>query len=180
MPHLHTLGEYRDAIEKFAIYPEAGTGSHRAQRHVTLGLYSELIGAVAADYQKAERDDAGDFTPDRLIDLKRQMGDALWYITRGIVEFNTHNAGLIWGKSLAELQKSVHVERSVIEAFMPVPRAVIQTDFTQWGDVLSLLHVLGITAARHGWSIQDLAFANVAKLKDRAERGVLQGAGEYR
>jgi hypothetical protein len=180
MPHLHTLGEYRDAIEQFAIYPEAGTGSHRAQRHVTLGLFSELIGAVAADYQKAERDDAGDFTTDRLIDLKRQMGDALWYITRGIVEFETHNDGLIWGKTLHELQMSVHVERSIIEAFMSVPRVVVQTDFRVYQDVLTLLHLLGISAARHGWSIQDLAFANVAKLKDRAARGVLQGAGEYR
>lgn len=180
MPHLHTLGEYRDAIEQFAIYPEAGTGSHRAQRHVTLGLYSEMIGAVSADYQKAERDDAGDFTPDRLIDLKRQMGDSLWYITRGIVEHGTQNAGLIWGKSLHELQISAHVQRSTIEAWMTVPRVVVQTDFTKYQDVLTLLHTLGIAAARHGWSIQDLAFANVAKLKDRAERGVLQGAGEYR
>jgi hypothetical protein len=180
MSHLHTLGEYRDAIETFAIYPEAGTGSHRAQRHVTLGLYAEMIGAVSTDYQKAERDDAGEFTPERLIDLQRQMGDALWYITRGIVEYGTHNSGLIWGKSLAELQKSIHVEHSLIEAWMSVPRTVIQTDFTSWHDVLTLLHVLGMAAARHGWTIQDLAWANVAKLKDRAERGVLQGAGEYR
>ena len=83
-------------------------------------------------------------------------------------------------KTLHELQMSVHVERSVIEAFMSVPRVVVQTDFTKYQDVLALLHLLGISAARHGWSIQDLAFANVAKLKDRAERGVLQGAGEYR
>lgn len=180
MPHLHTFAEYRDAIEQFAIYPEAGTGSHRAQRHVTLGLYSEMIGAVSADYQKAERDDAGKFTPDRLIDIKRQLGDSLWYITRGLVEFDTRNAGLIWGKSLHELQMSVHVERSILEAWMTVPRVVVLTDFSQYQDVLTLLHLLGISAARHGWSIQDLAFANVAKLKDRADRGVLQGAGEYR
>lgn len=180
MPHLHTLGEYRDAIEKFTVYPEAGTGTHRAQRHVTLGLLSEMIGAVSADYQKAERDDAGEFTEDRLIDLKRQMGDSLWYITRAIVEYGTDNAGLLWGKSLAGLQMSVHVERSVIEAWMTVPRAVVQTDFTRYQDILTLLHVLGISAARHGWTIQDLAWANVTKLTDRAERGVLQGIGEYR
>ena len=180
MPHLHTLGEYRDAIEQFAIYPDAGIGTHRAQRHVTLGLFSEMIGAVSADYQKAERDDAGEFTADRLIDLKRQLGDSLWYIARGIVEHGTENAGLIWGRSLAELQKSIHVELNLLEAWMAVPRTVVLTDFTRWTDVLALLHILGLTAARHGWTLQDLAWSNVAKLTDRAGRGVLQGAGEYR
>lgn len=54
------------------------------------------------------------------------------------------------------------------------------TDFTQIADVRALLHAIAFTAARHRWSLQDLAYANVAKLSHRAERGVLQGAGECR
>jgi hypothetical protein len=180
MTLIHTLGDYRDAIEPFAIYPEAGTGSHRARRHVTLGLYSELIGATSQDYQKAERDDQGQFTPARLVDLKRQLGDSLWYTVRAVIEHGTHNAGLLWGKSLMDLQPSGHVELDPIEAWMSTPRTVVLTDFTQIGDVRALLHAIAFTAARHRWSLQDLAYANVAKLADRAERGVLQGAGEYR
>ncbi|MDJ0358474.1 hypothetical protein [Paenarthrobacter sp. PH39-S1] len=175
--HIHTLADYRDAIGQFTTYPEAGTGSHRARRHVTLGVYGKMIGAVSQVYQTAEHDDAGVFTEGRLFDLKRQMGDSLWYITRAIIEHGTRCAGLIWGRSLADLLPSGHVELNTIEAWVSSPRTVVLTDFTDFQDVLALLHTLAFAAARHGWTLQDLAWANVAKLTEHAGGHVLQGAG---
>ena len=177
--YIHTLADYRDAIAPFAKYPEAGTGSHRARRHVALGLYGKMIGAVSRGYQKAEHDDAGVFTEGCLSDLKRRMGTSLWYITRAIVEHNTRGAGLIWGRSLADLHPSGHVELDTIEAWVSSPRTVALADFTDFQDVLALLHTLAFAAARHGWTLQDLAWANVAKLTDRAGVRILQEVGEY-
>lgn len=49
-----------------------------------------------------------------------------------------------------ELQSSVHIEGSFVEAIMTVLRVVVQTNFRVNQDVLTLLHRLGISAARHG------------------------------
>ena len=176
--HIHTLADYRDAIGQSVTYPEASTGSHRARRHIALGLYATMIGAVCRNYQTADHDDAGTFTETRLLHLKRQMGDSLWYITRVIIEYKTRCAGLIWGRSLADLRPSGHVELDVIEAWVSSPRTVALTDFTSFQDVLGLLHTLAFAAARHGWTLQDLAWENVAQLADRAGGQVLQRAGE--
>lgn len=176
--YIHTLADYRDAIGQFATYPGAGTGSRRARRHVTLGLYGKMIGAVSQDYQEADHHDAGVFTEGRLFDLKQQMGDSLWYITHSIIEHGTRCAGLIWGRSLADLLPSGHVELDIIEAWVISPRTVVLTDFTNFQHVLALLHTLAFAAARHGWTLQDLAWANLATLTHRADGRVLQGTNE--
>lgn len=175
---IHTLADYRDAIGEFVTYPEAGTGSHRARRHVTLGLYGKMIGAVSQDYQRADHDDAGVFTAERLFRLKLQMGESLWYITRAIVEHKTRCEGLLWGRSLADLLPSGHVELDIIEAWVSSPRTVVLTDFTNFQDVLNLLHTLAFAAARHGWTLQDLAWANVANVSDPTGGHGPQGLGE--
>lgn len=175
---IHTLADYRDAIGPFITYPEAGTGSHRARRHITLGLYGKMVGAVSQDYQEADHDDAGVFTEGRLFDLKRQMGDSLWYITRAIIEHKTRCASLIWGRSLADLHPSGHVELDIVEAWVSSPRTVVLADFTNFQDVLNLFHTLAFAAARHGWTLQDLAWANVSALPERAGDRVLDRAGE--
>lgn len=176
--HIHTLADYRGAIGQSVTCPEASTGSHRARRHIVLGLYGTMIGAVCHNYQTAQQEDAGAFTETRLLNLKRQLGESLWYITRVIIEYETRCAGLIWGRSLADLHSSGHVELDVIEAWVGSPRTVALTDFTSFQDVLGLLHTLAFAAARHGWTLQDLAWENVAQLADRAEVRLLQRAGE--
>jgi hypothetical protein len=156
LPHIHTLGDYRDAI-----YAGAGTGSHTAIGYLTLGLHGEL-GAIAEQYRRAARRDHGILSPERTARLKDALSRALWYVTRSITEHRTENAGLLWGHSIAELQPVVHVDTPA-HAWLSVPRIVAQTNFTQLHDVQVLLRTLGVAAARHGWTLQDLAWHCTAK-----------------
>jgi len=158
---IHTLGDYRDAIEATADYPEAGTGSHRAQCYLALGLHSE-VGAIAEQYRRALRKDHGVLTVSRLARIKDSMSSVLWYITRSVTEHGTKSAGLLWGHSIAELHPALHAD-SPANAWLRVPRVVIQTDFTELHDVQVMLRTLGAAAARHGWTIQDLGWHGIAK-----------------
>lgn len=163
LPHLHTLGDYRDAIERFVTYPDAGSATETARISVTLGLFNSMVGDISGLYEDAVANDHGVLTQDRLACLKDEMGNALFYLTRNIVEFSTTNAGLLWGKDLSEMLKPIHIDNAV-HAWMAVPRVVVQTDFSHLFDVQSLLRALAFAAARHGWTLQDLARANVRTL----------------
>jgi hypothetical protein len=166
LPRIHTLGEYRDAIETTADYIDAGTGSQRAQTYLALGLVGE-IGAVADEYRKAARRDHGELTDLRLGHVKDAMSSALWYITRAVVEHGTDSAGLLWGHSIADLQIPAHVD-SPVHAWLYMPRLLVMTDFTKLHDVQVMLRALAVAAARHGWTLQDLGWHCVTK----------QGAGQ--
>lgn len=161
LPRIHTLGEYRDFIAAGANYAEAGTGSHRATGYLALGLHGEL-GAIAEQYRKAARHDGGVISPERTATIKDALSGAFWYVTRAITEHHTDKAGLLWGHSIAEIQPVVHVDTPA-HAWLAVPRIVAQTNFAELHDVQVLLRTLGVAAARHGWTLQDLAWHFAAK-----------------
>jgi hypothetical protein len=161
LPRIHTLGDYRDFIAGAADYAEAGTGSHRATGYLALGIHGEL-GAVSEQYRKAARNDHGVISPERTAKIKDALSSAFWYITRAITEHGTENACLLWGHSIADIQPVVHVDTPA-HAWLSVPRIVAQTDFTELHDVQVLLRTLGVAAARHGWTLQDLAWHTAAK-----------------
>ncbi len=167
LPHIHTLGDFRDAIAPGADYPEAGTGSHRAKGYLALGLFGE-VGAIADEYRKAARHDAGVLSADRLNRIKDALSSALWYATRSIVEHGTERSGLLWGHSIAELQAPAHVD-SPSNAWLHMPRLVVQTDFTDLHDVQVLLRTLAVAASRHGWTLQDLGWHCAAKQAAQAQ-----------
>jgi hypothetical protein len=166
LPHLHTLGDYRDAIERFATYPGAGTANEAARTSVTLGLYNSMVGDISGHYEDARSQDHGVLTQERLESLKAEMGNALFHLTRSIVEFSTNSGGLLWGQDLSELHEPVQVDNPA-HAWLAVPRIVVQTDFSRLFDVQSLLRTLSFAAARHGWTLQDLARTNVRTLMTR-------------
>lgn len=172
LPHVHTLGDYRNAIEAHAEYPGAGTGTDTARIQVTLGLFNCMVGDISEHYAAAAAA-GGTFTPELLDALQDEMGTALFHITRSVVEFGTASAGLLWGQDLSEMHKPVHID-SPAHAWMSVPRAVVQTDFGKLHDAQLLLRALAYAAARHGWTLQDLAWTNLRRLI--ARQGVLAGA----
>lgn len=167
LPHIHTLGDFRDAIAPGADYPEAGTGSARAKGYLSLGLFGD-IGAIADEYRKAARRDHGTLSPERLHRIKDALSSALWYATRSIVEHGTERAGLLWGHSIADLQVSAHVD-SPSSAWLHMPRLLVQTDFANLHDVQVLLRTIAIAASRHGWTLQDLGWHCAAKQAAEAQ-----------
>lgn len=70
------LDEYQVAIQEFAIYPEANTGSTTELSYLALGLGGES-GEVLEKTKKLIRD--GEFKKE---DVAKELGDVLWYLAR--------------------------------------------------------------------------------------------------
>lgn len=108
-----TFKEYQEQAQTTATYPDKGNNFV----YPTLGLAGEA-GEVADKIKKVIRDNGGVVSEERKLDLIKELGDVLWYLSQ-----------LSW-----EL----------------------------------------------GFSLEDLATANLNKLSDRHKRGVIGGSGDNR
>ena len=70
-----SLEEYQKVIKSTAIFPK-----DMGLTYCTLGLCGEA-GEVAEKVKKLYRDRGGIKTPDFRKDIKKELGDVLWYIT---------------------------------------------------------------------------------------------------
>lgn len=107
------LDRYQSAALASAIYENPG----KNLRYTVLGLCEEA-GEVAGQVKKMERDDGGAMTDARRASIKKEIGDALWYVAAA--------------------------------------------------------------AKEAGFTLSEIAEANLEKLADRKARGVLQGSGSDR
>lgn len=177
---IRTLGEYAANIEPFAVYTDVtGHGTDQARDYVLLGI-AEETGEVAGKYKKAIRDDGGILTPSRLEDIKLEQGDVLWYFVRAVVEHGPVGEETVWASDLVLPPFTTLTQAEPGQSWRLAQRAAILTDFRDVDQVLRLLSKLRLAAALHGWTLQEVAEANVAKLSSRAQRGVLQGSGDHR
>ena len=71
-----TFDDYQKEARKFAIYPDIGASIF----YPTLGLCGET-GEVAEKVKKIFRDEKGIISPERVLQLKKELGDVLWYIS---------------------------------------------------------------------------------------------------
>lgn len=108
-----TFDDYQSETGKTAVYPKLMHGSV----YPALGLAGEA-GEVAEKVKKLVRDDEGQVSEDKLEDVKKELGDVLWYVSQIASEFDL--------------------------------------------------------------SLGEVAEANIAKLRDRAERGKIKGSGDNR
>jgi NTP pyrophosphatase (non-canonical NTP hydrolase) len=72
-----TFNEYQKKSRKTALYPNKGKNFI----YPTLGLADES-GEVSGKIKKAIRDDGGKITKERKEDLKKELGDVLWYLAQ--------------------------------------------------------------------------------------------------
>lgn len=77
------FNEYQAEAKKTALYPEFGA------RYVypSLGLVNEA-GEVAGKIKKVIRDNNGEMSEERLSDIKKEMGDVLWYLSQLATELD--------------------------------------------------------------------------------------------
>jgi NTP pyrophosphatase (non-canonical NTP hydrolase) len=108
-----TFDEYQRETGKTAVYPKLMHGSV----YPALGLAGEA-GEVAEKVKKLVRDDEGKVSDDKLNDVKKELGDVLWYVSQIATEFSLN--------------------------------------------------------------LDEIAEANISKLKDRAKRGKIKGSGDNR
>ncbi len=72
-----TFKEYQKKSRKTALYPNKGKNFI----YPTLGLAGEA-GEISEKIKKAIRDDDGKITKERKEDLKKELGDVLWYLSQ--------------------------------------------------------------------------------------------------
>jgi NTP pyrophosphatase (non-canonical NTP hydrolase) len=75
------FSEYQKLSRETAIYPNLGGNL----AYPTLGLCGES-GEVAEKIKKMYRDDNGLLTENRRTELKKELGDVLWYVSNVAVE----------------------------------------------------------------------------------------------
>lgn len=73
--------EYQEESRKTAKYPDAG----KNYIYPTLGLAGEA-GEVAEKIKKVIRDKGGEINDATREDIKKELGDVLWYVTQLAVE----------------------------------------------------------------------------------------------
>ena len=78
-----TFSDYQAESRKTAIYPNAGLN----YIYPTLGLVNEA-GEVAGKVKKISRDDDGVLTDEKRIEIKKELGDVLWYVAQVASELN--------------------------------------------------------------------------------------------
>ena len=69
------LSEYQSKARVTALYPDAGSNPY----YPALGLGGE-VGEVLNKVKKVMRDNGGEITDEFRMDLKKELGDVLWYV----------------------------------------------------------------------------------------------------
>lgn len=87
--HIQTFADYKIAIDPTVVYPQRT--KIEALQYLALGLNGEA-GEVAEQIKKAMRNDGGEISVERLVKLKGELGDVLWYLTRLAAELETNLA----------------------------------------------------------------------------------------
>lgn len=76
-----SLNAYQRAASETAVYPDAGEGNINALSYVTLGLVGEA-GEIANKVKKVIRDSDGVMSATTRADIRKEVGDVLWYVAR--------------------------------------------------------------------------------------------------
>ncbi len=77
------FNEYQEKSKKTAIYPDQGSNFV----YPTLGSVGEA-GEIADKMKKVIRDDGGKITDEKIQEMKKELGDVLWYIAQLSTELN--------------------------------------------------------------------------------------------
>ncbi len=80
---METFEEYQKKTQKTALYPSVGNNFI----YPTLGLVGEA-GEVAEKIKKVLRDDGGEILPEKREEIKKELGDVLWYLSQIATELN--------------------------------------------------------------------------------------------
>lgn len=78
-----TFEEYQELSRKSAAYPTCGANFV----YPVMGLASEA-GEVADKFKKIIRDDGGVISEEKKIEIAKELGDVLWYISQISSELN--------------------------------------------------------------------------------------------
>jgi NTP pyrophosphatase (non-canonical NTP hydrolase) len=165
------------ATDQTAIYPQAGTGQPLVLAYTALGL----AGEAAEVLLDTRTNPAG---------VLAELGDVHWYFSRlhrelGLDPHATAEMAAPVGEELPAVEELVAaagkvaemVKKTIRDDAGQVTAARLEILTAELGRVWAAMAAI---AAAHGSDLGQVAEANIAKLTDRARRGVLQGSGSNR
>jgi NTP pyrophosphatase (non-canonical NTP hydrolase) len=94
-----TFSEYQEKAKETALYPNVGNNPY----YPTLGLTGEA-GEISNKVKKIMRDKDGAIDDETRDDIKKELGDVLWYVAAVASEFGL-NMGEIASKNYEKLKK---------------------------------------------------------------------------
>jgi len=94
-----TFSEYQEKAKETALYPNVGNNPY----YPTLGLTGEA-GEISNKVKKIMRDKDGSIDDETRDDIKKELGDVLWYVAAVASEFGL-NMGDIASKNYDKLKK---------------------------------------------------------------------------
>lgn len=163
-----TFEEYQKAAVSFR------TESANNEEYLTLGLIAE-VGEAAGKLAKRRRD--GVFDERAFI---KELGDILWFVAN-LADYFHKNYDPDYSDTLQFCFNNKANGDSIEDSSMKslASSAVLSV----WNDGNYLHEVVAEVcnlAGRYGYTLEDVAEINIAKLRDRAARGVIKGDGDER
>lgn len=163
-----TFEEYQKAAVSFR------TESANNEEYLTLGLIAE-VGEAAGKLAKRVRD--GVFDEKAFI---KELGDILWFVANLAEYYDRENCT----KFSAELKDCFEAEVDDERFDEDIMRLLVYwvgffLDGEGWR-LTDIVFEVGSIAKRHGYTLEQVAEINIAKLRDRQARGVIKGDGDER
>lgn len=198
------FSEYVAGASTTAIYP--GRKSIDGLGYVVMGLAGEL-GEVFEVLKKIHRDDAGEFTPEKIERLKSECGDVFWYLSQVIFEvatLKTENEKDVditqaqfykdWkgsegsAQELSTLKQQKFFISSIHEVVSQILSISIELEYgvedteEVFNEVMRNINTISVVMmiflANIDIKVEDVLKANLDKLSARKEAGKIGGSGE--
>jgi hypothetical protein len=188
------LKKYQIDARSVAIYLQSPSAT---MIYPALGLVGEC-GEVSEKVKKLIRDDDNEMSPKRREDIKKELGDVMWYCANVCCDCDlnlcmihdmrtariTHNIRrLILPRLVLHLNRQASNAAALLETWHYKYRCDPR-EITRFSDLPNhLTHVVTCVeemAIKCGFTLEDVCVQNIAKLFSRKARGVLKGDGDNR
>lgn len=163
-----TFEEYQKAAVSFR------TDTANNEEYLTLGLIAE-VGEAAGKLAKRRRD--GVFDEKAFI---KELGDILWFVAN-LADYYDRDYDTAHSDSL----KDSFEEKADGDNFEDSAMKCITSYVALWvcnegNYLIDVIAEVCNLAGRYGYTLEQVADINIAKLRDRAARGVIKGDGDER
>ncbi|MDY5583601.1 MAG: MazG nucleotide pyrophosphohydrolase domain-containing protein [Candidatus Merdousia sp.] len=163
-----TFEEYQKAAVSFR------TESANNEEYLTLGLIAE-VGEAAGKLAKRVRDDVWDEKA-----FIKELGDILWFVAN-LADYYDREFGAKFSDGLKECFKMDTDAGATVEYTMIRVACYASDTVNECGGYFNdLVAEVGDLACRYGYTLEQVAEINIAKLRDRQSRGVIKGDGDER
>lgn len=143
------------------------------EEYLTLGLIEE-VGEAAGKLAKRRRDGVFDVKA-----FVKELGDILWFVANLADYYDKYNDWDFSAKLKGCFGEAVDYSSNTAEVEI-VELAEDAINFIDGVVVNNVVIMISALAKRYGYTLEQVAEINLAKLRDRAARGQIQGNGDER